>query len=280
MLFFKLLKFGMEMDEGVLKLARGLEKGYSGLIVSVVLVGSYVEGRRGGDLDLVVVYDDLALRERGLDEDGFESELEDFVDELARRIGFGGVKRRGGVVRGERVDLFAVSLSRFWSLLEERSPHILSYLEDGVPLVDEGFFKYLQRLYRLGVFKPDEKAAWDLFERASKRALQAKTVKLLLVADDCYNAIVGSAMALLMREGVKVNPNNVYEEFVKRFVDTGLFDGEMAGWIREIRDLRKKIERGEVRDLEGGDIDRWIERADKFVSRVYELLKRGVERKT
>ena len=268
------------MDEGVLKLARCLERGYSGLVVSVVLVGSYAEGRRGGDLDLVVVYDDLALRERGLDEDGFESELEDFVDELARRIGFGGVKRRGGVVRGERVDLFAVSLSRFWSLLEERSPHILSYLEDGVPLVDEGFFKYLQRLYRLGVFKPDEKAAWELFERASKRALQAKAVKLLLVADDCYNAIVGSAMALLMREGVKTNPNNVYEEFVKRFVDTGLFDQEMAGWVREIRDLRKKIERGEVRDLEGGEIDRWIERADRFVSKAYELLKRGVERKT
>jgi len=268
------------MDEGVLKLVRGLERGYSGLIVSVVLVGSYAEGRRGGDLDLVVVYDDLALRERGLDEEGFESELEDFVDELARRSGFGGVKRKGGVVHDERVDLFAVSLSRFWSLLEERSPHILSYLEGGVPLIDDGFFKYLQRLYRLGVFKPDERAAWDLFERASKRALQARAVKLLLVADDCYNAIVGSAMALLMREGVRTNPNNVHEEFVKRLVDTGLFDQEMAEWIRDIRDLRKKIERGAVRDLDGRDVDEWIERANKFVSKAYELLKGGGDRKT
>ena len=29
-----------------------------------------------------------------------------------------------------------------------------------------------------------------------------------------------------MRESVKTNPNNVYEEFVKRFVDTRLFDQE------------------------------------------------------
>ena len=35
----------------------------------------------------------------------------------------------------------------------------------------------------------------------------------------------------------------------------GLFDGEMAEWIRE------------VRDLDGRDIDKWIERADKFVSK-------------
>jgi len=66
------------------------------------------------------------------------SELEDFVDDLARRSSFGGVKRTGGVVRGEREDLFAVSLRRFWSLLEERSPHILSYLEERVLLVDGG----------------------------------------------------------------------------------------------------------------------------------------------
>lgn len=48
-----------------------------------------------------------------------------------------------GVAGGGQVDLFVVSLSRFWSLLEERTPHILSYLEDEVPLMDEGFFKYL-----------------------------------------------------------------------------------------------------------------------------------------
>ena len=262
----------MDVDERVLRLVKGLEKAYAGLIISVVLVGSYLE-KEGGDLDLVVVYDDLAAGEKGYDEDRFEREVAEFLDELARRSGFKGVKRRDRVAAGEMVDLFVVSLSRFWSLLEERSPHILSYLEGGVALVDNGFFKYLQRLYRLGVFKPDEKAAWELFERASKRALQAKTVKLLLVADDCYNAIIASAMALLMKEDVRTNPSNVYEKFVERFVEKGLFDGEMADWIREVRELRKSIERGEVRDLDGKDIDKWIERADKFVSKISELLK-------
>lgn len=255
-----------------LRFVRALREIYSGLLVSVVLVGSYAEGREGGDIDLVVIYDDLALKERGLVEDVFESELEDFVDEVAKKNGLGGVKRRGEMAQGEMVDLFLVSLSRFWSLLEERSPHILSYLEHGIALIDDGFFKYLQRLFRLGAFKPDEKAAWELFERASKRAVQAEAVKLLLVAEDCYNAIVGSAMALLMKIGVKVSPSNVYEELVKNFVDADMLEGEMAEWVREIIELRKGIERGRIRELNGGEIDLWIRRANAFTSKTYQLL--------
>lgn len=267
----------MSVDDRVLKIVGGLRRAYPELIVSVVLVGSYLKGRVEADIDLIILYDDLVLRERGLDGDSFEEELEEFLDELAKRNGLGGVKRAGRTAEGERVDLLALSLSRFWQLLEERNPHILNYLEDGLPIVDENFFKYLQKLYKLGVFKLDEKASWQLFERASEKLIQALRVKLLLVASDCYDAIVGSAMALLMREGVKTSPSNVYEEFVKRFVEKDLFDSEMAEWIREIREIRKAVERGEIKDLRNGEIDEWIRRADRFISRVYELMKSSVQ---
>lgn len=264
--------------ENVLKLVKYLKKAYSDLLVSVVLVGSYAEGGVGGDIDLLAIYDNLSLVEKGLNGVEFESEFLELVDELAKRSGLGGVKRMGEMSQGEMVDLFLVSMSEFWSLLEGRSPHVLSYLEHGVALVDEGFFKYLQRLFRLGVFKPDERAAWELFERASKRAVQAGAVKLLLVAEDCYNAIVGSAMALLMKLGVRVSPSNVYEELVKNFVDTGMLEGEMAEWVRKIIELRKGVERGGIKELSGEEVDIWIRRADAFTSKAYQLLTRTSKR--
>lgn len=44
----------------------------------------------GGKLIILVV-----LREKGLVEDVFESEVEDFVDEAAKKSGFGGGKESG-----------------------------------------------------------------------------------------------------------------------------------------------------------------------------------------
>lgn len=122
-------------------------------------------------------------------------------------------------------------------------------------------------MFRLGVFKPDERAAWELFEKASKKFIETKSVKLLLVADSCCDAIINSAMALLMKLGIKTTPEKIYGEIVRNLVDRRILDREMAEWVEEIRRLRKSVERGEIRELTGEEIDLWINRADTFISK-------------
>lgn len=261
------------VDEASSRLVSLISKMYQGLLVSVVLTGSRVGGGgSGSDLDIVVVYDELEVSRRGYDAARFEEELTEFVDEASAKYGFSGVKGVRMPPSSNQVDLLVLSLGRFWELLEERNPYILSYLESGVALVDEKFFTKLQRLYEIGLLKPNREAAVAFYEMATKRLPQARAVKLLILADHCYNVIMGSAIALLMAQGVRTHPALVHREFVKRFVETGLFDPDMAEWIRQVYDLRKGVERGEVLDVKGEEINTWMDRAEKFAKTVWAIL--------
>lgn len=226
------------------------------------------------DLDLVIVYDETVASSRGREESSLVDEVEDFIDVLCKRFGFAGVKKAGGArpEGGPSIDLLTVGLRRVWPLLEERNPYILGYLADGSAVVDKGLFNYLRKLHQLGVLKPSLSSALEFFETASKRAYQGESAKLLILADNCYNAITGSAIALLLKEGVRAPPQKVYEEFQRIYVKAGKFDNETAHWIKEILEIRKKVERGELLQIRGETLDQWISKAKKFTYMAENIL--------
>jgi uncharacterized protein (UPF0332 family) len=103
--------------------------------------------------------------------------------------------------------------------------------------------------------------------------MRAKTVKLLMLAEDCYYAMLNTAQAVLMFMGIAPPvPGKAYEEVKIHLVDTGILEPEYAEWLKEIIDIRKKIEHKEIMDTTGAFVDEWIEKSEKFVDKMFNLL--------
>ena len=150
------------IDDSSLKLVNQVSKAYQGLVVSIIITGSRMHGG-GRDLDVAIIYDELAVSKKGRDSSSFEKELIEYVDEASRKLGFSGVKMEDKPATSSQVDLHILSLTSFWQLLEERNPYILSYLESGLAISDGGFFTTLQKIYDPGLMKPSKQAALAYF---------------------------------------------------------------------------------------------------------------------
>ena len=128
-------------------------------------------------------------------------------------------------------------------------------------------------MLKLGKIPATREAIESYMEGAPKKLLRAKTVKLLMLAEDCYYAMLNSAQAVLMFLGLEPPvPSKAYEEVKKHLVDTGILDAKYAEWLKEIIEIRKKIEHKELLEVSGAFVDEWIERADEFVKKMFALL--------
>ena len=101
-----------------------------------------------------------------------------------------------------------------------------------------------------------------------------------MLAEDCFYAMLNSAQAVLMFMGVEPPvPNKAYDEVKKYLVEPGLLEPEYAEQLREIIEIRKKIEHKEIMDVTGEFVDGWIDKSDKFINKMYDLLNKLEEMK-
>jgi len=138
---------------------------------------------------------------------------------------------------------------------------------------DTGFFMPWKRLLESGKIPRTREAIESYMESAPQKINRAKTVKLLMLAEDCYYAMLNSAQAVLMFMGLEPPvPSKVYEEVKKYLVEPGILEPEYAEWLKEIVEIRKQIEHKKLLDVQGSFVDEWIEKAEKFVDKMFALL--------
>lgn len=258
------------------KFAEKVVEKYKDLVVSVVLFGSVVreEFKPTSDIDVFVIIDDT--------KEEFSKELlEQFdadIERIAESIEDAKIKFRDPITGKERVvNLLSVQptylLTEFWDYARIGHPIIYNFIKEGIALYDVGVFKPIQRLWKLGKIPTTREAIEKYLEDAPKKIARAKTVKLLQLAEDCYYAIVNSAQAILMFLGKQPPvPSKLYNEIRKTLVEPGILEPEYANWIKEIVDIRKKIEHQELKDVKGDFVDMWLDRAEKFVRKMLSLL--------
>jgi uncharacterized protein (UPF0332 family) len=110
-------------------------------------------------------------------------------------------------------------------------------------------------------------------EGAPKKIMRAKTVKLLMLAEDAYYAMLNTAQAVLMFMGVEPPvPNKAYDDVKKYLVEPGILEPEYGEWLREIIEIRKKIEHKELMDVSGSFVDDWLGKAEKFTDKMFSLI--------
>lgn len=103
--------------------------------------------------------------------------------------------------------------------------------------------------------------------------MRAKTVKLLMLAEDCYYAMLNTTQAILMFMGLAPPvPNKAYDDVKKFLVEPGIVEPEYAEWLKEIIEIRKKIEHKELMDVTGQFVDEWIAKSEKYIDKMFGLL--------
>jgi uncharacterized protein (UPF0332 family) len=142
-----------------------------------------------------------------------------------------------------------------------------------MPVYDAGFFMPVKRLLKAGRIPSTREAIESYMEGAPKKLMRAKTVKLLMLAEDCYYAMLNTTQAVLMFMGLEPPvPSKAYEDVKKFLVEPGILEEKYADWLKEIIDVRKKIEHKELMDVTGQFVDDWIKKAEDYTEKMFGLL--------
>jgi len=237
---------------------RVLEK-YGNLIKSIVLMGSVVRGefKPESDIDIIVILDDTIEELSG---DKLEA-IDDDLEKIAKSI-------------SDKISVQpSYTLTEFVDYAKSGHPIVYNFIKEGEPLFDAGFFMPWKRLLKLGKIQGTREAIENYMEDSPKKLARAKTVKLLMLAEDCYYAMVNSTQAVLMFMGLEPPvPSKLYEEVMEYLVKPGLLEEEYAKWLKEIVQIRKDIEHKKLLEVKGEFVDQWIERAEKYVEKMFNLL--------
>jgi len=253
------IKIPKDVEEAAKKFTQEILEKFDGLIKCVVMIGSVVreEFKPKSDIDIFIVLDDVDYM---LDEDQQEK-INKEIERIAKDI-----DERFSVQPG-------YTLTEFWEYARVGHPIIYNFIKEGIPLYDTGFFTPIKRLLEMGKIPTTREAVENYMESAPQRLARAKTVKLLMLAEDCYYAMLNTAQAVLMFMGLPPPvPSKAYQEIKKHLVEPGILEPVYAEWLREIIDIRKKIEHRELTEVKGAFVDEWLERAQLFVDKMFSLL--------
>ncbi len=248
---------------------------YGAYVKAVVMMGSVAreEFKPLSDIDVFVVIDDTSMAMSPEMREKIDEEL----DQIAEGIPQAKVKIKDAEGKEEETSLLSVqptyTLTEFWDYARVAHPIIYNFIKEGVPVFDTGFFEPIKKLLEMGKIPSTREAIESYMEGAPKKIMRAKTVKLLMLAEDAYYAMLNSAQAVLMFMGIEPPvPNKAYDEFKRYLVEPGIVEPEYADWLKEIIEIRKKIEHKELMDVSGSFVDEWLDRSEKFIDKMFSLL--------
>ncbi len=279
----------MERPEEVAKkFADEVLKKYKDLVKSIVMMGSAARGefKPKSDIDVFVIIDDFLLEDKlreeaekrsvkelgKVDKEFVKSELVKMKLDAIERIN-DDLERIASKISSRLSVQPSYTLTEFWDYAKVGHPIIYNFIKEGKAVYDTGFFRPIKRLLETGRITATREAIERYLEDAPKKLMRAKTVKLLMLAEDCYYAILNSAQAVLMFLGISPPvPSRAYEVVVETLVKPGILEPQYAEWLKEIVEIRKKIEHKELREVSGSFVDEWLEKAEKFVKKMVSLL--------
>lgn len=234
-------------------------KKYGKIIKCVVVMGSVAreEFKPKSDIDVFVVIDDTAKKITKQ----MHNQIDADIDKIAK------TKSKFLSVQP------SYTLTEFWDYARVGHPIIYNFIKEGLAVYDAGFFTPIKRLLNMGRISSTREAIENYMEGAPKKLMRAKTVKLLMLAEDCYYAMLNTTQAVLMFMGIAPPvPNKAYDDVKKFLVEPGILEQKYADWLKEIIAIRKKIEHKEMMDAKGEFVDEWIDKAEKYVEKMFGLL--------
>jgi len=234
---------------------------FKGYIKAVVVWGSITRGDYTGksDVDIYIIFDDTKMPLKKFDE--IREKINNDIYKVASSID----------PRLHPQPILA--LTEFIKGIRHSHPLFFNIIREGYAIYDTGFFIPMRKLLEWGEFPVTPEAAHMRMESVPRRISRVKNVKLYIIAEDLYYAMMDAAQAILMYVGFGPPPPKVIaKEIRKHLVEPGLLEEEYAQMLEDVINFRKKVEYKEIKDISGKEVDEWIEKTDKYVNRFEKLL--------
>ena len=259
----KLKKFSMETRlksaEDFKAKILGMFKNY---VKSIIVFGSFMKGQGTGksDVDVYVIFDDTKMPLKKFDE--IRSRIDDDIYKVASSI--------DPRLHPQPI----IALTEFIKGIRYTNPVFYNIIREGYAIYDTGFFIPMRKLLEWGEFPVTPEAAHMRMEGVPRRITRVKSVKLYIIAEDLFYAMLVAAQAVLMYVGVgPPAPKTAADEVRKHLVEAGLLEEEYAKMLEDICIFRKKVEHKELKDVSGKEVDEWIKNTEKYIKRFEKLLK-------
>ena len=259
----KLKKFSMETRlksaEDFKAKILGMFKNY---IKSIIVFGSFMKGQGTGksDVDVYVIFDDTKMPLKKFDE--IRSRIDDDIYKVASSV--------DPRLHPQPI----IALTEFIKGIRYTNPVFYNIIREGYAIYDTGFFIPMRKLLEWGEFPVTPEAAHMRMEGVPRRITRVKSVKLYIIAEDLFYAMLDAAQAVLMYVGVgPPAPKTAADEVRKHLVEAGLLEEEYAKMLEDICIFRKKVEHKELKDVSGKEVDEWIKKTEKYIKRFEKLLK-------
>ncbi len=259
----KLKKFSLETRlKSAEKFKDKILEMFKGYIKAVVVWGSITRGDYTGksDIDIYVIFDDTKFPLKKFEE--IRKKIDKDIYSAASSID----------PRLHPQPILA--LTEFIKGIRYTHPLFFNIVREGYAIYDTGFFIPMRKLLELGEFPVTPEAAHMRMDSVPRRIQRVKNVKLYMIAEDMYYAMLDAAQAVLMYIGVGPPvPKLAAKEIKEHLVKPGLLEEEYAKMLEDVIDFRKKVEHKEIKDISGAEVDKWIEKTEKYVKRFEKLLK-------
>ena len=235
---------------------------FKGYIKAIVVFGSFLRGQGTGksDVDVYIIFDDTKFPLKKFEE--IRSKIDNDIYNAASSID----------PRLHPQPILA--LTEFIKGIRHTHPLFFNIVREGYAIYDTGFFIPMRKLLELGEFPITPEAAHTRIDSVPKRVERVKNVKLYMIAEDMFYAMMDAAQAVLMYIGIgPPAPKLAASEVREHLVKPGLLEEEYAKMLEDIVDFRKHVEHKEISDISGAEVDEWIKKTEKYVERFEKLLK-------
>lgn len=235
---------------------------FKGYIKAVVVWGSITRGDYTGksDIDIYIIFDDTKMPLKKFDE--IRSKIDNDIYSVA------------GSIDPRLHPQPILALTEFIKGIRYTHPLFFNIIREGYAIHDTGFFIPMRKLLEWGEFPVTPEAAHMRIDSVPKRVERVKNVKLYMIAEDMYYAMLDAAQAVLMYVGVGPPvPKLAASEIRKHLVEAGLLEEEYAQMLDDVCEFRKRVEHKEIKEISGAEVDKWIEKTEKYVARFEKLLR-------
>lgn len=230
------------------------------VIKSIALFGSVAKTtpKKKSDIDIIIIVDDCTVL--------WDEELIAWYrEELAKLITKQNYKKN--------LHINTVTLSTFWKQVKEGDPIAINVLRYGEPLIDYGgFFNPLKVLLRRGKIRPTPEAIYVTLQRAPMHLTRSKYAMLGAV-EGLYWAMVDAAHAAIMTAGhTPPSPEHVYDMLQKVFPKK--INKKLVQDFKDMYTLVHNITHGNIKAIQGKEIDELQKKAENFVKEMKILVKK------
>ncbi|MFH1228820.1 MAG: nucleotidyltransferase domain-containing protein [Candidatus Aenigmatarchaeota archaeon] len=231
-------------------------------IKSIIVFGSFLRGQGTGksDVDVYVIFDDTKMPLKKFEEirDKIDKDIFSVAASIDPRIHTQPI----------------LALTEFIKGIRYTNPVFFNIIRGGYAIYDTGFFIPMRKLLEWGEFPITPEAAHTRMDGVPGRLKRVKNVKVYMIAEDLYYAMLDAAQAVLMYIGIgPPHPKTAAEDIRKNLVEPGYLEEEYAKMLEDVFVFRKKVEHKEVDDISGQEVDEWIKKTERYVERFEKLLK-------